>query len=130
MDFWSTWKKMAMSHLTYGCPGCLVVNWMLSFDTLPVCVCCRALSRVGVHMQMGNSQPKGYRLFSPTKCHLHWLQQLKLRLSHQRLPVSSSQVVPCPGGSAEPSAWMVHLGSEFCLLCVPLPPQEVTCEWK
>lgn len=54
---------------------------------------------------------------------LHQLQLPKLHLPHHRLRVSppAARVVPCPGGSAEPSAWVVYLDSEFCLLCVPLP---------
>lgn len=74
-------------------------------------------------MRNGQLGPNRQGLSSHTKCHLQQLQQAKLHLSDHRLRVSppAAQVALCPGGSAEPSVWIVHLDSEFCLCRVPLP---------
>lgn len=58
---------MAVSHLTYGCPGCLAVSWMLSSDTLHVCACCRALSKWAAHDLMHRDSPSTPNAI-PTSC--------------------------------------------------------------
>lgn len=104
----------------------LFVKWLLSLDTLHICVWGRSLSREGVWMQKDNSGPNKEELCSHTQCHL------PAAATTQALPIRSqaqNQYSSKPGCfhalvvllSLSPLPGLHTSTQEFCLCCVPLP---------